>query len=168
MNAEKHQIEKIKAFEHQEKLEKNALYAWAENLIESIRSGRLFTTRVVGIALATVLVAGIIYYTVRSGKSDTSRVWTEFDGATSEKALRDFAEQNKKSPASKAARLQAARILLGPEGLDRLATKDKEQRGKAIANIEEARKQMTELAGDFKDDLSLQALCWQSAGEAEL
>jgi hypothetical protein len=168
MNAEKHQVEKIMAFEHQQQLNQNALYTWAENLLESARSGRLFTTRAVGLLVAVLLVIGVIVFVTRSGKSDKSRVWTEYGTATSIKKLTEFADANPKSPAAKAARLQAARIVLGPDGLDRLNIKDKDQRAKAIANVEKGREEMTKLADDLKDDLTLRVLCLRSAGEAEL
>jgi hypothetical protein len=168
MNAEKHQVEKIKEFEHRQQLQQNALYAWAENLLENIRSGRLFTTRAFGVLLAVVLAVGVIYYVVRSGKSDKSRVWAEFANATNAKALKDFADQNPKSPAAKAARLQDARIVLGPEGLDRLNTKEKGQRAQAIANVEKGRDEMAKLADEFTDDLTLRVQCLRAAGEAEL
>lgn len=168
MNAEKHQIEKIKEFEHKEQLNKNALYTWAEDFLESVRSGKVFTTRVVGIALAAVLAIGLIVFLVRSGRSEKSRVWSDFDAAMSEKSLKEFADQNAKSPAAKVARLQLARIQLGPEGLDRLASKDKETRTKAIASIEKARDEMARLADEFKDDVTLKASCLIAAGEAEL
>src|SRR5262245_14013258 len=168
MNAEKHQIEKIKQFEHEQQLNKNALYTWAEDLLETIRSGRFFRTRAFGIFLAAILAIGIIYYVLRSGKSDKSRVWSEFANATSGKALKEFADQNPKSPAAKPARLMDARILLGPEGMDRLNTKDKEQRAKAIANVEKGRDEMAKLAEDFKDDLTLRVSALRAAGEAEL
>jgi hypothetical protein len=166
MNAEKHQVEKIKEFEHRQQLQQNALYTWAENLLENIRSGRIFTTRAFGVLIAAVLAAGIIYYVVRSGKSDTSRVWSEFANATSAKALKEFADQNPKSPAAKAARVQDARILLGPEGMDRL--RDKDQRTQAIANVEKGRDEMARLADEIKDDLSMRVQCLRAAGEAEL
>ncbi len=168
MNAEKHQVEKIKAFEHQEKLNKNALYSWAEKQVENIRSGRLFTTRFVGLALAAILAIGLIIFLVKSGKSDKSRIWSDFAGANSSKLLKDFVDQNPKSPVTKEARLQLARIQLGPEGLDRLSSKEKDQRTKAIENVEKGREEMTKLAEEFKDDLTLKVLCLQSAGEAEL
>src|SRR5262245_53232481 len=115
MNAEKHQVEKIKEFEHKQQLNKNALYTWAEDLLENIRSGRVFTTRAFGVLLAVVLAVVIIYYVVKSGKTDKSRVWADFANATSAKALKEFADQNPKSPAAKPALVQDARILLGPE-----------------------------------------------------
>jgi hypothetical protein len=52
--------------------------------------------------------------------------------------------------------------------MDRLNTKEKEQRTKAIANVEKGRDEMAKLADEFTDDLTLRVQCLRAAGEAEL
>src|SRR5262245_25563576 len=166
MNAEKHQIEKIKEFERQQQLGKNALYEWAEETLESIRTGRIFRTRTFGILLAVVLVTALVIVLLRTGKSDKSRVWSDFATATNVKSLKEFVEQNPKSPATLPARVQLARAQLGPEGMALLSSKL--QRAQAIDNVEKARDELQKLAEEAKNDLTLKVECLKAAGEAEL
>ena len=68
----------------------------------------------------------------------------------------------------KAAKLQVARQLLGPQGVSQLGSIDPSTRGKAIKSIEDAREAFTKLIEEFKGDLTLQALAIDGAAHAEL
>jgi len=160
----------MKADERKE-LETNSLAAGVQKLVARTKTGRLVNPYVVAVALAVVLGAGLWYYLSTEGKKLTSRQWADLEQVVktnSQVNLEDFAKSNKDSAAARAARLDAARIQLGPEGIGKLNLRDREARGKAVENVEKARDELQKLADEYKGDPTMQATCLLAAAEGEL
>ncbi len=159
--------------EERKHLEENTLAHGVQTLVQRAKSGRLVGLRWLGLALAAVLVIGVWWYAVHKSRQADSQVWSglaELVRTGGPSSLDDFAAQpsHKDTTAARIARLEAARILLGPDGIALLQTGDKTQRNKGVENLEKARDEFTKLAESFKDDPTLKATCLMSAGEAEL
>jgi hypothetical protein len=157
--------------DHRKELETNSLAAATKTFIERAKSGQVVSPRVLGVVLAVVLVGGVWWYLAASNRKSASLQWAGLallNRDTSPSRLEEFAKENKDSVAGRLARLEQARIQLGPEGIAALQLRDTDRRAKGIASIEAARDEMVKLADEFKGDKTLQATCLTAAAEAEL
>jgi hypothetical protein len=152
-------------------LEENTLAHGVSTLVERAKSGRLIGLRWLGLALAAILVIGVWWYAVRQSNRADSQVWSGLSDLVrrgGESSLTEFAGAHPDSTAARLARLETARVHLGPDGLLLLQTGDKTQRGKAVESLEKARDEFTKLAEEFQADPTLRATALTGAAEAEL
>jgi hypothetical protein len=157
--------------ENRKHLEENTLAHGVTTLVERAKSGRLVGLRWLGLALAVILVIGVWWYAVRQSNRADSQVWTGLADLVrrgGESSLTEFATAHKDTTAARLARLEAARVHLGPDGIAQLQTGDKTQRNKAVENLEKARDEFTKLAEEFQADPTLRATALMGAAEAEL
>jgi len=155
---------RMKAEERKE-LEHNALSTWLNKSKEKLATGSGTTTLVV-IGLILAVFFGYRFFANLSA-SNRSSLWYALDTATTDDALDVIIAENGDSLQGQLAQLYDARIYLGPQGLEALATPDKEQREKAITNIEKARDVYVKLAPGFGKYPVLQSEAYLSAGKAE-
>jgi hypothetical protein len=152
-------------------LEENTLAHGVTTLVERAKSGRLVGLRWLGLALAAILVIGVWWYAVRQSNRADSQVWSGLSDLVrrgGESSLTEFAGAHPDSTAARLARLETARVHLGPDGSLLLQTGDKTQRSKAVENLEKARDEFTKLAEEFQADPTLRATALMGAAEAEL
>jgi hypothetical protein len=157
--------------EERKHLEENALAHGVSTLVERAKSGRLVGLRWLGLALAAILVIGVWWYAVRQSNRADSQVWSGLSDLVrrgGESSLTEFAGAHPDSTAARLARLETARVHLGPDGILLLQTGDKTQRNKAVENLEKARDEFTKLAEEFQADPTLRATALTGAAEAEL
>ncbi len=157
--------------DERKRLEENELAHGVTALMDRARSGRLWNYRILGLVLAVVIVGGVWWYAVHESRKANSRmwaVWADLERSPSPSGLEEFANSNKDTVPARLARLEAARIQLGPDGIAQLRQRDQATRNKGIENIEKAREELTRLADEFKGDPTLQATCLLDAAEAEL
>lgn len=157
--------------EERKELETNSLAAGMQRLVDRTKTGRLVNPYVVAVVLAIALGAGLWWYLSSEGKKLSSRQWADLEQVVktnSQVNLEDFAKSNKDSAAARAARLNAARMQLGQEGIGKLNLRDRELRAKAVENVEKARDELVKLADEYKGDTTMQATCLLSAAEGEL
>ena len=157
--------------EERKELETNSLAAGARKLIDRAKTGRFVNPYAVAVVLAVGLGGGLWWYLSAENRKIGSRQWADLtlvSKTNSQTNLEDFAKSNKDSAAARAARLDAARIQLGQEGIGKLNVRDRELRGKAVENVEKARDELLKLADEYKGDPTMQATCLLSAAEGEL
>jgi hypothetical protein len=154
--------------EHRHELERNELAAGVQTLVEKAKSGQLINPRILGIVVVAVLVLGLWWYLASSGQSAASLQWRELDRVATRTDLEEYARANANTAAGRIARLQLARIKMGPDGLAKLNQRSGDIRDKAIAAVEEAKAEFVALAGEFKSDPTLQAQCLEMAATGEL
>lgn len=154
--------------EDRKQLETNSLASGVGALVERAKTGRLANPWVLAVAVAVLLGGGLWWYLAAEGRKVTGRSWREFLTSTTPTDLRTVVDGNKDSAAARTARLEIARLQLGPDGIGKLQTADREQRNKGIENIEKAREELTRLADEFKGDPTMRATCLLTAAEAEL
>ena len=155
--------------EHRKELETNELAKDTRLLLERVKSGRFVNYRVLGIVVAVVLVVGVWWYAVRQSRRAASGQWATFAGARTQPLLEQFVEGTKpEDPAGKVARLELARVWLGPEGIAQLRARETERKAKGVENIVKARDEFVKLADEFQDDKTLRAAALLDAAEAEL
>ncbi|HET6572074.1 MAG TPA: hypothetical protein VFG68_00605, partial [Fimbriiglobus sp.] len=152
-------------------IEENTLAHGVSTLVERAKSGRLVGLRWLGLALAVILVLGVWWYAVRQSSRADSLVWSGLSNLVQrggEASLTEFATTHKDTTAARLARLEAARILLGPDGIGLMQTGDKAQRNKAVENLVKARDESAKLAEEFQADPTMRATALMMAGEAEV
>lgn len=154
--------------EHRHELERNELAASVQTIVEKAKSGQLINPRIIGIIVAALLVLGLWWFFASSSKMAASQQWKELERITTRTELEDYAKANANTAAGRVARVQLARIKMGPEGLARLNQRSGDIRDKGIANVEEAKAEFVALAGEFKSDPTLQAQCLDMAATGEL
>lgn len=154
--------------EHRHELERNELAAAAQNIVEKAKAGQLVNPRIIGIVVAAVLVLGLWWYLASSGQSAASQQWKELDRVTTRTELEEYAKANANTQAGRIARVQLARIKMGPDGLAKLNQRSGDVRDKAISSVEEAKTDFVALAAEFKSDPTLQAQCLEMAATGEL
>jgi hypothetical protein len=157
--------------EERKELETNALAAGAQKLLARAKSGRLVNPYVVAVVLAVALGVGLWLYLSSENRKLGSKQWADLtlmSKTNSQKNLEEFANDHKDSAAARAARLDAARIQLGQEGIGKLNVRDRELRGKAVENVEKARDELLKLADEYKGDPTMQTTCLLAAAEGEL
>ncbi len=154
--------------EHEVELERNDLNAWAQKTWTSLKSGQIASKRFAIMAVVIGVVIGLAIYLIKGGRANETAAWKNLDTATSMDAYDEIAKNPNTLP-GKVARLQKARLLLGPQGVAQMSNPtNPELRNKALKCIEEAREIFTKLADEFKDDLTLTAESIHGAAQAEL
>lgn len=153
--------------DQEERLETNSLADWLGRTWTRFKTGQLVSYPVM--ALTLLIVAGIaLFVYIRSAQADAaSRAWVALEGANTDGALEDIARQYPDSTVGRVAELHRARNLLGPEGIDRLVTRDEAERERAVKNIDAARDLMEKLAQGFADQPVLKAECYLGLAKAE-
>jgi hypothetical protein len=154
--------------EERKELETNSLIRGITSLVERAKSGRLFSPWVLAVLVIVVVGGGIWFYLAYEGGKLTSAAWVAVSRSSSTADLKDVLDVHKDGPAARVARLELARIQLGPDGIGKLATRERDERNKAIENIEKAREELTKLADEFKGDKTMRATCLLGVAEAEL
>ncbi|MFO0851588.1 MAG: hypothetical protein U0871_23960 [Gemmataceae bacterium] len=157
--------------DHRHELETNSLAQATSNFVEKVKSGKVVSPKVLGVALAVVLVGGTWWFLATTNRRAASQQWAELailGRDTSPTRLEEFAQANKDTAAGRLARLEAARLQLGPDGIAHLQMRDADRRAKGITSIEAARDELVKLSDEFKGDKALQATCLMAASEAEL
>jgi hypothetical protein len=154
--------------QHEAELEKNDLAEWGRSFWPRLMNGEIVGKKF--LLLAVALGAAVALWTyIRSGaKSGDLAAWNALQATNGADALEEFAKTAKDSTVGKVAKIRRARLLLGPQGLQALSAPGSDAHTKAIKNIEEAREIYIKLADEFKNDLTLQAYCYEGAAKAEL
>ncbi len=155
--------------EHEEKLAKNDLAEGLKSLAGKAKGGSFVNLRFVGLGLLLVAIIGVWLYLRGSNRKSDAAVWRTFDSLGTSDSFEKFAEGHANTAAGRAARLQQARLLMA-QAMPQLTflAFDADSRKKTIDNIETAREQFTKLADDYKDDLTMRAVCLEAAAKAEL
>lgn len=157
--------------EHRHELEENVLNKRLTEIADRARSGQFLNTRVYLILGAVVLLIGAYAYWLYASsehQKQTAKMWLEFDHLNGPAGLEDFSKETKDAQISRLARLQLARVWLGPNGIQQLNSSNPETRGKAIESIERAREEFRKLAEEFGSDQTLKAQCIDGEAHAEL
>lgn len=153
---------------HKEHLETNAL---GQSLISGwakFKAGQLISYKWMGIILIAVTAIGLTLYIIAERSVEGARRWAELETANSRAALEKFAEQNPNTLVGNVAQLDLARVLLGPDGIERIPTSRSEaERKTAVGNIEKSREMMTKLLEAFKDQPLLKLQCLVGIAKAE-
>jgi hypothetical protein len=162
----------------QPKAEPNALAAWLSNAWTRFKQGKLIGYPMMALVLVLVAAIGVGWWILRErGKAEAGR-WIERDGIVSVADLDKFAEKHPNSIHAKLAKLEIARIHIGPEGMDQLfvtgdpfnpevARRAREMRTTAVANVEKAREEFAKLADEFKNDPVIRVECMLACAKAE-
>lgn len=155
--------------EHHNELEKNDLAEGLKSLANKAKGGQVFGTRFLGLLLLLAVVVGVWYYLRGTGRRADSDMWRTLDGVGSAEGYQEFAKGHANTAAGRAARLQEARFLLA-QSLPQLTQRafESETRKKAIDGVETAREALNKAADDYKDDLTMRAVCLDEAITAEL
>jgi len=157
--------------EERKALESNDLASGAATLLDGVKTGHLggsaWAFRAAGLAVAALLIGGLVWFLLNANKKAASQLWASLDMATPSQ-LEELADKSANTPAGQVARLEQARTLLGQEGIGKFNGNDRDAQIKGIANVEKARGMFLQLAGDFSKDKTLHATCLREAAEAEL
>lgn len=151
----------------QKDLEQNALAARLNRAWTNFRQGKLIGYK--WLALLLILVAGIgtWWYISSERKALASQRWAKLQEASSLSDLEEFIKNNPNTVPARLARLQAARVQLGPDGIDLLAAPTPDGRKRGAENIEKAREEFGKLLGEFKNDPVFKAECLLALAKAE-
>ncbi|MGL4419125.1 MAG: hypothetical protein ACRCZF_00540 [Gemmataceae bacterium] len=156
--------------DEQNPLDKNDLAEGLTALADRAKRGEFLTPKgymvIGGIALAVVLYF-FWQYSVAESRRTSAKAWEQLENAHTAPALAELAK-TATGPTQRIARLQEARVWVGPDGVNKLTALNPEIRQKAIESIEKARDQFAKLAEEFRDDLTLKAQCLDAASKAEL
>lgn len=153
---------------HKEHLETNALGKTLVSSWEKFKAGQLISYKWMGITLIAVTAILLTWYILSERQKEGSRRWVELESANSRTALEDFAKQNPDTLVGNVAQLDLARVLLGPDGIERLPTvRDDAERKAAVGNIEKSRELLTKLLDAFKDQPLLKVQCLVGLAKAE-
>jgi len=151
-----------------EQIDSNALGHTLLTGWEKFKAGQLIGYRWMGLILIAITAIVVVIYIVSEKSKAKSQLWVELDGANSLTALEKFAEAHPNTPAGRAAEMDRARILLGPDGIDKLPNaKDEGERKRAIENVEKARQLLTKLLDEFNDDPILKLECLVGMAKSE-
>lgn len=147
----------------------NALVRGFKSIYAKIKSGNIGSPKILaGVLLIFLVGLGWWWFSSQSATAESSR-WKTFDRASSSTDFERIATENKDTAIARYARLEKARLLMGPEGIIKLQTERKKaERLKAVGNIETARTELIKLADEFKKDPTLRVQCLSDASEAEL
>ena len=153
---------------HKEHLETTAL---GETLIggwAKFKQGQLISYKWMGIILIAVTAIVVIAYIWSEKTKVRSQLWVELESQNSPTALKDFAKNNPDTMAGRVAEFDLARVLLGPDGIEKLPTaRDEAERKRALDNIDAARELMTKLIDQFKDEPILRVQCYMGMAKSE-
>jgi hypothetical protein len=151
-----------------EQIDSNALGHTLLTTWEKFKAGQLIGYRWMGLILIAITAIIVTIYIVSEKSKAKSQLWVELDGANSLTALEKFAESHPNTQAGRAAEMDRARILLGPDGIEKLPNaRDEGERKRAIDNVEKARQLMTRLIDEFQDDPILKLECLMGMAKSE-
>lgn len=154
---------------HIEDLEKNELMEWGKRFWARVKAGEVVSQKFVLLALAIGAALGVWLYLRSGAKSGDLATWKSLEATSSTEGYEELSKAAPDSTAGRVARLQKARLLLGPQGLTPLQSAiNPDTRSKAVKSIEEAREIFGKLADEFKNDLTLTAQALDGAAQAEL
>lgn len=159
----------MKADERKE-LDQNALAAGAATLVENVSTGKVLTPgmmKLIVLVAALALALGLWWYLAKESGKANSRQWAELVNPSPEE-LEAHAKNYKDAVSGRVARMEQARRLLGPQGIDAMVSTDRDLQRKGFDNIEKAREEFLKLAEELKSDKTLRADCLMQAAEAEL
>lgn len=150
-------------------IEKNDLAEGLKAIAAKAKGAPSSNFRFVLLLLALGAILGAWLYLRGSGRKSDAEAWRQLEALGGLDDFEKFAETYANTPPGRAAQLQQARILLA-QGVVQLTTPafDADARKKTIEKIEKARELFAKLAGEFKDDLTLKAQCYEGAAKAEL
>jgi hypothetical protein len=134
---------------------------------EQFKQGKIISYRVMALILLIATGIGVYIYISVEGKKGDSKRWTALEDANSAEELEKFAKANPNTFPGKMAELYHARLLLGPEGIEALSTRDESRRRKAVENIEKARDMLQRLSDELKDYPAFRAECYLGCARAE-
>jgi hypothetical protein len=166
------------------KTEPNALASVLSTGWDKFKQGKLISYPMMAALLIVVAGVGVTVWIVGERRRAESAKWTELDGVSTVAGLEEFAQKNPNTPQEKLARLEVARMQLGPDGIDRLyvkasdltggrpATDEAEKKAReirttALKNVETARESFAKLADEFKDDPVIHVECLLASAKAE-
>ncbi|CAN5489901.1 hypothetical protein BH11PLA2_BH11PLA2_33870 [soil metagenome] len=154
---------------HVEELEKNELMEWGKRFWSRLKAGEVVSQKFVLLALAIGAAIGLWLYLRSGAKSGDLAAWKALEATSSAEGYDELSKAAPDSATGRVARLQKARLLLGPQGLTPLQSAiNPDTRSKALKSIEEAREIFGKLADEFKNDLTLTAQALDGAAQAEL
>lgn len=150
-------------------IEKNDLAEGLKAIADKAKAAKLSNIRFVLLLLALGAIVGAWWYLRGSGRKSDTETWRQFEALGGPDDYEKFAETFVNTLPGRAAQLQQARILLA-QGVAQLTMPaiDADARKKTIEKVEKARELFVKLAGEFKDDLTLKAQCYEGAAKAEL
>ncbi len=157
--------------EHRKELETNALAQGASSLVDRVKTGRVGNYWVIAVVAAIIVVLGVWWYAAREGRKADAITWTGYVGlmrGPTNSEVDDFVKNHEKTTAAQLARLELARLRMGPDGIALLRSDESSQRAKGVENLEKARADLLKLADEFSTDPTLRASVLSSAAEAEL
>jgi len=165
------------------KSEPNALAAGLNNTWTKFKEGKLLSYPMMALILVVVAAVAVGWWVLYERRKAESAKWVELEGLTTVKDLDEYAQKYPNSIQAKLAKLEAARLHLGPEGMDRMFIKpsdispvpgDLEAEKKArelhdtsVKNVEKAREEFTKLVDEFKDDPIIKVECMLACAKAE-
>jgi hypothetical protein len=152
--------------EERHELETNVLAERLNTLAGRAKSGQLVSFRVAAVAVIVVIAGGAWWYIAHKNAEVNSNLWRGLDAITALPQFEEFAKDHADTLPGKIARLQAARQLLGPDGIELLRVPEQRKRG--IENIEKARAEFGKLSDAFANDLTLRGQVIDGLANAEL
>lgn len=136
---------------------------------EKFKHGQLIGYKWMAAILIVGAIIGVSIYIFAEKAKVQTQLWTELEFANSMGSLEKFSEAHSDTLIGRIAEMDRARVLLGPEGLEKIpAAKDDNARKQAIANVETARTLMTKLIDQFKDEPVLKLECLVGMARSEL
>lgn len=156
----------MKAEERKEN-ETNALRSWVFHLKESMQGRSLYI--VVGVLVLGIAGVLIFRFWQSSRIAAASARVMELNAANTDKQLDEIinSENHKGKPTAAWAKLQKARLALFADGISKLGSLKPEDRGTAVAKVEEGRQLYLEVANEFGEWPALQQEVWTSCAKAE-
>jgi hypothetical protein len=153
---------------HKEHYETTALGTTLISNWGKFKQGKLISYKMMGIILVAGTAIGLLIYIWAEKRSLSSKYWMELEGANSLASLEDFSKAHGDSTVGRVAELDRARVLLGPEGIDKLPqARDEAERKHAVENIDMARDLMLKLIDQFKDEPILRLECLMGMAKSE-
>jgi hypothetical protein len=166
------------------KAEPNALASALTTGWDKFKQGKLISYPVMAAILVVVAGVGVTWWIVNERRNAESAKWTELEGLTTVTGLEEFAQKNPNTLQEKLARLEVARMQLGPDGIDRMYVKGsdlaggrptsedtekraREMRTTALKSVETARESFAKLVDEFKDDPVIHVECLYACAKAE-
>lgn len=167
----------------QPKAEPNALATWLSNAWTKFKQGKLIGYPLMALLLVLIAGVGVGWWILHERRKTEAAKWIELDGIASVSELEKYAEKNPNSLQGRLAKLEVARMHIGPQGMDQMFIKGsdlsaspfdpeadrkaRELRATAIANVEKAREEFATLADDFKKDPVIRVECMLACAKAE-
>ena len=150
-------------------IEKNDLAEGLKAIAAKAKAAKSSNFRFVLLLLALGGIVGAWLYLRGTGRTSDADAWRHLEALGGLDDFEKFAETYANTSPGRAAQLQQARILLA-QGIDQLTKPafDADARKKTVEKVEKARELFAKLAGEFKDDLTLRAQCYEGAAKAEL